>query len=265
MTAHKSQLSACIQLQRNSANGKRRVRNLSLSSRLSREPASQTHEVWPKGICIFHFFYPVTVLITFPEDTPKTKKGLSNTWKLWQHHHHHLLLLLGLGLLHLHLHLSSTTIASPFHMGSSSGSLETSANSHPLFSFSSFMSTSYSDLLTSADEDPVTTTTGDKGAVGRGLSDRIAERTGSGVPKFKSIPPPSLPISPPPISPSSYFSIPAGLSPAELLDSPVLLSTSNVCVFLLPLFSCFCGGNRELDSVELSSIIFLATKRGIRT
>lgn len=113
-------------------------------------------------------------------------------------------------------------------MGSSSGSLETSANSHPLFSFSSFMSTSYSDLLTSADEDPVTTTTGDKGAVGRGLSDRIAERTGSGVPKFKSIPPPSLPISPPPISPSSYFSIPAGLSPAELLDSPVLLSSSNI-------------------------------------
>ncbi|RVX22786.1 WRKY transcription factor WRKY24 [Vitis vinifera] len=113
-------------------------------------------------------------------------------------------------------------------MGSSSGSLETSANSHPLFSFSSFMSTSYSDLLTSADEDTVTTTTGDKGAVGRGLSDRIAERTGSGVPKFKSIPPPSLPISPPPISPSSYFSIPAGLSPAELLDSPVLLSTSNI-------------------------------------
>ncbi|RVW56915.1 WRKY transcription factor WRKY24 [Vitis vinifera] len=90
------------------------------------------------------------------------------------------------------------------------------------------MSTSYSDLLTSADEDTVTTTTGDKGAVGRGLSDRIAERTGSGVPKFKSIPPPSLPISPPPISPSSYFSIPAGLSPAELLDSPVLLSTSNI-------------------------------------
>ncbi|CAN6351400.1 unnamed protein product [Urochloa humidicola] len=52
----------------------------------------------------------------------------------------------------------------------------------------------------------------------------------SGVPKFKSAQPPSLPISsPPPMSPSSYFAIPAGLSPAELLDSPVLLnSASNI-------------------------------------
>ncbi|CAL5094311.1 unnamed protein product [Urochloa decumbens] len=48
----------------------------------------------------------------------------------------------------------------------------------------------------------------------------------SGVPKFKSAQPPSLPISPPPMSPSSYFSIPAGLSPAELLDSPVLLNSA---------------------------------------
>ncbi|KAI7736654.1 hypothetical protein M8C21_031790 [Ambrosia artemisiifolia] len=61
-----------------------------------------------------------------------------------------------------------------------------------------------------------------------GLAARIAERVGSGIPKFKSIPPPSLPISPPTVSPSSYFAIPAGLSPAELLDSPVLLSASNI-------------------------------------
>ncbi|CAI0399705.1 unnamed protein product, partial [Linum tenue] len=60
------------------------------------------------------------------------------------------------------------------------------------------------------------------------LADRIANRTGSGVPKFKSIPPPSLPISPPAVSPSSYFAIPPGLSPAELLDSPVLLTSSNI-------------------------------------
>ncbi|KAL0458576.1 UNVERIFIED_CONTAM: WRKY transcription factor WRKY24 [Sesamum latifolium] len=67
-------------------------------------------------------------------------------------------------------------------------------------------------------------------AVSKGLGDRIAERTGSGVPKFKSLPPPSLPISPPPaaFSPSSFFAIPHGLSPAELLDSPVLLSASNI-------------------------------------
>ncbi|PHT45638.1 putative WRKY transcription factor 25 [Capsicum baccatum] len=89
------------------------------------------------------------------------------------------------------------------------------------FSFptsSSFMTTSFTDLLASSDDYPIT----------KGLGDRIAERTGSGVPKFKSLPPPSLPLSPPPFSPSSYFAIPPGLSPTELLDSPVLLSSSNV-------------------------------------
>ncbi|KAK2988425.1 hypothetical protein RJ640_023972 [Escallonia rubra] len=77
-------------------------------------------------------------------------------------------------------------------------------------------------------------------AVGHGsLADCIAERTGSGVPKFKSIPPPSLPLSPPAVSPSSYFAIPPGLSPAELLDSPVLLSSSHEAYssFLLFLLS----------------------------
>ncbi|KAK3022272.1 hypothetical protein RJ639_045379 [Escallonia herrerae] len=109
----------------------------------------------------------------------------------------------------------------------SSGSLDTSANSSSSpFSFSnSFMTTSFSDLLTSGDA-PNTATAA---AAGRGsLADRIAERTGSGVPKFKSIPPPSLPLSPPAVSPSSYFAIPPGLSPAELLDSPVLLSSSHI-------------------------------------
>ncbi|CAN6693109.1 unnamed protein product [Malus baccata var. baccata] len=113
-------------------------------------------------------------------------------------------------------------------MTSSSGSLETSANSHPAaFTFSTqpFMTTCFSDLLASGtDED-----SNPPRYIGHGgLSDRIAERTGSGVPKFKSLPPPSLPISPPSISPSSYFAIPPGLSPAELLDSPVLLNTSNI-------------------------------------
>ncbi|KAI3678558.1 hypothetical protein L6452_37854 [Arctium lappa] len=92
----------------------------------------------------------------------------------------------------------------------SSTSIEAPSNTSNSFSFMS----SYSDK-------PLPTRTG-------GLAARIAERIGSGVPKFKSIPPPSLPISPPPVSPSSYFSIPPGLSPAELLDSPVLLSSSNI-------------------------------------
>ncbi|CAN0927895.1 Probable WRKY transcription factor 33 [Linum grandiflorum] len=45
-------------------------------------------------------------------------------------------------------------------------------------------------------------------------------------PKFKSFPPPSLPLSPPPTSPSSYFAFPPGLSPSDLLDSPVLFSSA---------------------------------------
>ncbi|KAL3649181.1 hypothetical protein CASFOL_005584 [Castilleja foliolosa] len=59
-----------------------------------------------------------------------------------------------------------------------------------------------------------------------GLGDRISARTGHGVPRFKSLPPPSFPTSPlsdAAFSPSSYFALPIGLSPSELLDSPVLL------------------------------------------
>ncbi|KAK6927158.1 WRKY domain [Dillenia turbinata] len=114
-------------------------------------------------------------------------------------------------------------------MASPTGSLETSANSRPPFSFSTspFMSTSFSDLLAGHD-DNISINNNKENRGGLSLSDRIAERTGPGVPKFKSIPPPSLPISPPPIFNSSYFAIPPGLSPSELLDSPVLLSTSNI-------------------------------------
>ncbi|XP_027090886.1 WRKY transcription factor WRKY24 [Coffea arabica] len=109
-------------------------------------------------------------------------------------------------------------------MAASTGTLDTANFS---FSPTSFMSTtSFTDLLAS-DGYSMATSTG-MAAESRGLGDRIAERTGSGVPKFKSLPPPSLPISPPPVSPSSYFAIPPGLSPTELLDSPVLLSGSSV-------------------------------------
>ncbi|KAG4206728.1 hypothetical protein ERO13_A03G025100v2 [Gossypium hirsutum] len=114
-------------------------------------------------------------------------------------------------------------------------SYDTSANSFPqnAFGFSThpFMTTSFSDLLASGttdDDNPSSAVNHGKRGGGLSLSDRIAERTGSGVPKFKSLPPPSLPISPPLVSPSSYFAIPPGLSPAELLDSPVLLNASNI-------------------------------------
>ncbi|XP_039173282.1 WRKY transcription factor WRKY24-like [Eucalyptus grandis] len=44
---------------------------------------------------------------------------------------------------------------------------------------------------------------------------------GSGVPKFKSISPPSLPLSALPLSPSAIPTMPPGLSPADFLDSKV--------------------------------------------
>ncbi|KAK2652893.1 hypothetical protein Ddye_012749 [Dipteronia dyeriana] len=113
-----------------------------------------------------------------------------------------------------------------FMASSSSGSLDTLSANNFTFSAHPFMptsssSSSFTDLLQQELNTNTNTT--------RGLSDRVAERTGSGVPKFKSIQPPSLPISPPSLfSPTSYFSIPPGLSPAELLDSPVLLNVSNL-------------------------------------
>ncbi|KAJ4719120.1 WRKY transcription factor [Melia azedarach] len=114
---------------------------------------------------------------------------------------------------------------------SGAANLDALSNSHPTsnFTFSThpFMTTtSFTDLL--ASPSPAEFGGSNNNTTSRGLSDRIAERTGSGVPKFKSIQPPSLPISPPLFSPSSYFAIPPGLSPAELLDSPVLLNTSNI-------------------------------------
>ncbi|KAE9615116.1 hypothetical protein Lal_00048189 [Lupinus albus] len=112
-------------------------------------------------------------------------------------------------------------------MASSSGSINTThANSYKNFTFSThpFMTTSLSELLASPIDDNNNNNNKHRG---NGLSDRIAERTGCGVPKFKSIQPPSLPLSPPLFSPSSYFAIPPGLSPAELLDSPVLLNSSH--------------------------------------
>ncbi|XP_072997357.1 WRKY transcription factor WRKY24-like [Typha latifolia] len=91
-------------------------------------------------------------------------------------------------------------------MASSTGSLDTSANSMPNFSFSSSL---FSELLT-----------GDGGGEGSG------GKNGAVLPKFKSNTPSLLPLSPPPISPSSYFAIPSGLSPAELLDSPMFVNSN---------------------------------------
>lgn len=56
----------------------------------------------------------------------------------------------------------------------------------------------------------------------------LLDQTDSDLPKFKSTPPPSLPLSPTPLFSPSYFSIPHGFSLSELLDSPVLLNSSHV-------------------------------------
>uniref|UniRef100_A0A0E0JQH3 WRKY transcription factor WRKY24 n=1 Tax=Oryza punctata TaxID=4537 RepID=A0A0E0JQH3_ORYPU len=83
---------------------------------------------------------------------------------------------------------------------SSSGSVETSANSRP--GTFSFASTSFTDLL------------GGNAAAGGGVS------------RYKAMTPPSLPLSPPPVSPSSFFNSSMGMNQADFLGSPVLLTSS---------------------------------------
>ncbi|GAB2274258.1 WRKY transcription factor [Dionaea muscipula] len=134
-------------------------------------------------------------------------------------------------------------------MGSSSSDYSSLPAVPFSFSPNTTTTTSFTDLLNSGDVDAVSFIGSGGGRMSMsswGLADhhhrhllhrRSADRSGSGsgagVPKFKSLPPPSLPISSPAaqlLSPSSssLFAIPPGLSPAELLDSPVLLTSSNV-------------------------------------
>ncbi|RRT63116.1 hypothetical protein B296_00025813 [Ensete ventricosum] len=122
-------------------------------------------------------------------------------------------------------------------MASSTASLETSASSRQHADAFSFATASFSELLAAGDP-------GEDYSF-RGFSETFGS-DGVGLPKFKSIPPPSLPISPPPISPSSYFAIPAGLSPTELLDSPVLLSSSEQ--HQQPWMQARADGSRSLES-----------------
>ncbi|XP_062207306.1 WRKY transcription factor WRKY24-like [Phragmites australis] len=92
---------------------------------------------------------------------------------------------------------------------STSGSIEAPANSRP-GSFS-FASTSFTEILAAG------------GAAGGGS-------------RYKAMTPPSLPLSPPPVSPSSFFNMPSGLNPADFLDSPVL---PNFSIFPSPTAGAF--------------------------
>nr|WGV38233.1 WRKY [Loropetalum chinense var. rubrum] len=76
-------------------------------------------------------------------------------------------------------------------------------------------------------------------AVNWGVMDQSGVEMEMEMPKFKSLPPPSLPLSPPPVSPSSYLTFPPGLSFADLLDSPAFLSTNNA--FPSPTTGAFAG------------------------
>ncbi|KAL3633353.1 hypothetical protein CASFOL_000592 [Castilleja foliolosa] len=73
------------------------------------------------------------------------------------------------------------------------------------------ISSSFTDLLTSNNEDKET---------------QSSWHQNIEIPKYKSFSSSFLPLSPPPISPSSYLSFPSGLSPSLLLDSPLLFSSS---------------------------------------
>lgn len=76
-----------------------------------------------------------------------------------------------------------------------------------------------------------------------GLSDyssgRLMDRNGNEIPKFKSLQPPSLPMSPPPVSPSSYLASTPAFSPTDFFSSPMFLSSSNVSYKLIMLLGSF--------------------------
>ncbi|KAA8517484.1 hypothetical protein F0562_017777 [Nyssa sinensis] len=119
-------------------------------------------------------------------------------------------------------------------MASSGGCSNTSVtNSHPTFSYSTSQFMSFSDLLGVSSDEVMDSLNQERNPPSWGLSDLITDRNGIEIPKFKSLTPPSLPTSPLPVSPSSYFDIPPGL-----LDSPAMLSSN---IFPSPTTGTFAG------------------------
>lgn len=66
-----------------------------------------------------------------------------------------------------------------------------------------------------------------------GYSDQKTDRIGDELPKFKSLQPPSLPFSPAPVSPSSYFAISPGFSPTDFFSSPLFPSHFSVSYIVI--------------------------------
>lgn len=139
--------------------------------------------------------------------------------------HQSSLLLLSLSLTHT---LFSFVSSSPYIMASPSPTI----NSNPR-SFSSlppqFMKTSSFTNNNNNNSSNMMTMDDDHHQNNWTTFEHNHQQVGLDVPKFKSVQPPSLPLSPSPISPSSYFaSFSSGFSPTEFFNSPLFLSSPNV-------------------------------------
>ncbi|XP_027352741.1 probable WRKY transcription factor 33 isoform X2 [Abrus precatorius] len=105
----------------------------------------------------------------------------------------------------------------------------TNINSNSSFSSlpPQFMMTSFTDLLSNNNNNNTNMTMDDHNNWG---TSQFNHEVGLelDVPKFKSVQPPSLPVSPSPISPSSYLAFSSGFSPSEFLNSPLFLPSPSI-------------------------------------
>lgn len=123
-------------------------------------------------------------------------------------------------------------------MASSGGSINTSFSSFSLPNQQQYMAPSFSDLLANnnnKEEDIMMNNNNNNNNNNRSSSTSLSwffqqenNNSNGEFPKFKAFSPAALPISPSPLSPSSYLTFPPSLSPSVLLDSPVLFGNSNV-------------------------------------
>lgn len=100
--------------------------------------------------------------------------------------------------------------------------------------------TSFTDLLANnkEEEEEEQNLNQEKSFLGWGMNSELAnyQHKNIDIPKYKSFPPAYMPMSPSPLSPSSYLLLSPSLTPSAFLDSPVLFPSSNVSLCVL--FSC---------------------------